>query len=263
MSAEAISIRFSPEVRQVRLHELTGYDERRVTGTNTEAALQLLDAVLVPPPIEGIRLTAEDLVAADRDRLLAALYLRTFGDRIESTLHCTGCTQPFEIHFSLKALATTLDQRSPQPSFAPVTANLFEAAEGWRFRLPTGRDERAAASGSGAIESTLAERCSVSTETTPDADVLQSAMEEVAPLLETELKASCPECGRNHVIHFDIQTYFLSSLLNEKSRLASEIHRLALSYGWSLSDVLSLTRTERRRLVELVDTETTRRRGTR
>ena len=54
--------------------------------------------------------------------------------------------------------------------------------------------------------------------------------------------------------------YLLRSLLNEQGRRIFEIHRLAAAYGWSLDEILSLTRTERRRLVEQVEDEISRRR---
>jgi hypothetical protein len=89
---------------------------------------------------------------------------------------------------------------------------------------------------------------------------LQNALEEVAPLFEFELKATCPECSRVHLVQFDIQTYLLRSLLNEQNRLTSEIHRIAAAYGWSFEEILSLGRTERRRLVGLIENEIGRRR---
>jgi hypothetical protein len=259
-----ISLNFALDGCEVRLRELTGHDERRISGTSTQDAIQLLDAVMLPVVGEGSSLRAEDLVAADRDRVLAALYIQTFGDRIENTLHCEACELPFDIHFSLRALTATLDKRSRNPRFTPIGVNLFEAAGGWRFRLPTGCDERAAAAApSRTAESVLAERCVPDSETRPDIAVLQTALDEVAPLLQFELKAGCPECGRVHLVQFDIQTYLLRSLLNEQLHLFSDIHRIAAAYGWSAEEILSLTRTERRRLVDLVENEASRRRTAR
>jgi hypothetical protein len=264
ISFATISLNFALDGCQVRLRDLTGHDERRVSGTGTEDALELLDAVMLPISGEDSPLRPEDLVAADRDRVLAALYIHTFGDRIESTLHCQACRSPFDAHFSLCELTAALDARPRNPQFVSVGPNMFESAGGWRFRLPTGRDERAAAIAPGrAAETVLAERCVLDTETRPDLALLQTALDEVAPLLEFELKGGCPECGRIHLVQFDIQTYLLRSLLNEQLRLMSEVHRLAAAYSWSPDEILSLTRTERRQLVELVENESSRRRTSR
>jgi len=262
MSTEAISLRFAANGCWVRLRDITGHEERGINGTGTDDALQLLDALLLPVLGEGIPPRADDLVAADRDRLLVALYRQIFGDRIGSTLTCDNCSRPFDIDFSLRDLAITLESRPPNPAFVALNPNLFQAAEGWRFRLPVGRDERAVVALPAAVaESTLLERCCLAeTGAAPDSDRLQAALEEVAPLFEFELKGNCPECGRLHSLQFDIQTFLLSSLLQEKTRLFSEIHRLAKAYGWGLNDVLSLSRIERRRLVEFIENEQSRRR---
>jgi hypothetical protein len=256
----AISLRFGFDGCRVRLRELTGHDERRVRGTSTADALQLLEAVCLAVPGAEPPPCAEDLVAADRDQILAAVYGQTFGDRIESTLRCGGCAEPFDLHFSLRQLAGALNRRPRNAAFVECGANVFESAGGWRFRLPTGRDECAvAATAPEAAEMALAARCSVDAVQPPDLAALQNALEEIAPLFEFELKATCPECNRVHLVQFDIQTYLLRSLLNEQGRLTAEIHRVATAYGWRFEEILALKRTERRRLVGLIESETSRR----
>jgi hypothetical protein len=261
MHSTPISLRFAPSEWRVLLRELTGHDERRVSGTSTQDALELIEAVLVPIPGESASPHAEEFVAADRDCILAELYIRTFGDRIESTLRCKDCGIQFDIDFSLRELTATVEQRSPNRDYASIKPNLFEAVGGWRFRLPTGREECAMAGcDRGTAEAALFEVCVAEAQSQPNIADLQTALEEVAPLLELELSACCPECERIHLVQFDIQTYLLRSLLNEQGRRIFEIHRLAAAYGWSLDEILSLTRTERRRLVEQVEDEISRRR---
>jgi hypothetical protein len=243
------------------VRELTGRDERRVSGTSTKDALDLIEAVLVPSPGESGSLSAEDLVAADRDRILTELYVRAFGDRIESTLCCECCGIRFDIDFSLRELTATVEQRPHNREYESVEPNLFEAVGGWRFRLPNGREECAIAGFDRATaQAALLDVCVAETESRPDITDLQIALEEVAPLLQLELTAFCPDCERTHLVQFDIQTYLLRSLLNEEGRRIHEIHRLAAAYGWSLDEILSLTRSERRKLVELVEDEISRRR---
>jgi hypothetical protein len=259
MHSTAVSLRFAPGGSRVSLREMTGRDERQVAGISTEDALCLIEAVLLPSRDEGASLQAEDLVAADRDRILAQLYLRAFGDRIESTLRCEVCDNQFDIDFSLQKLVATVEQQPPNHDYTPVGANLFEAAGGWRFRIPTGRQERAvAALDRDEAERALFEACLTETGVRPEMTEVQTALDEVAPLLEFELRAACPECQQVHLVPFDIQTYLLRSLLNEQGRRISETHRLAAAYGWSLDEILSLTRTERRKMVELAENEISR-----
>ena len=260
MDSSAIFLRFAPAGRAVALRELTGHDERRVRGIATRDALELIDAVLAPARKEKPPVASADLVAADRDRILAELYRRAFGDRIQATLLCEGCGEPFDIEFSLQDLAAATDNESGPRKYASVGANLFEAPAGWRFRIPTGRDEcEVAAFDPTAAEKALFELCVEESATPPDMAELETALEELAPLIEFDLKASCPGCQQVQLVQFDIQTYLLRSLLNEQSRQAFEIHRLAAAYHWSLDEVLSLTRHERRRLVEMVEHDISRR----
>jgi hypothetical protein len=81
------------------------------------------------------------------------------------------------------------------------------------------------------------------------------ALERIAPLLDVELDATCPECGHVHAVRFDVQRFFLGRLVAERAQRAAEIHRLARGYGWSLSEILSLPRARRRDYVELVERE--------
>lgn len=258
-ATDTVTLRFFSGESRVRLRELTGRDERAVAGTATDDALRLIDALIMAVPGEAAAPNAEDLVASDRDRLLVAVYRRAFGDRIENTLTCTKCRAPYDIDFSLTSLASTLDQG---PSSAPVrkiAENRFETNEGVRFKLPTGRDELALA----ALPASDAEagllRCCAADEKSmfapSDVAALQALLAEVAPLVDLELDARCPECGYTHLVQFDIQTYLLGALIAERSRLAQEVHRVAIAYGWSWDEILSLTRSERRRFVELIDNE--------
>ena len=86
--------------------------------------------------------------------------------------------------------------------------------------------------------------------------VVQEAMATTAPILKKDLTAVCPECATQQNFNFDVQYYLLSALLAERSRLTLEVHCLATAYGWSLSEILGLPRSQRRRLVELVNSQT-------
>ena len=86
-------------------------------------------------------------------------------------------------------------------------------------------------------------------------------LDDLAPIMDIELAASCAECGHVHTVEFDIQSYLLGALLGERRRLMREVHRIAAFYGWSLDEILSLERTERRQLVDLIEDETPRQQG--
>lgn len=257
-SSDPVILRFASGQPRIRLRELTGAEERAVVGTATDDALRLLDTLVEVPPGEPPPPRAADLVASDRDRLLVAVYQGAFGDRIENTLNCARCGNPFDIDFSLGGLTAALTgSTTGSLRVRPLGENRFETTDGLRFRLPTGREERAiAALPAAEAESGLLRHCvGDDSAGSIEAAGLQELLAEVAPLVALDLDARCPECHHAHALQFDIQSYLLGAILGERPRLAQEIHRIAIAYGWSLREILSLRRRERRHFIELIDND--------
>ena len=235
--------------RAVKLRELTGNIERAVSSTSTADAMCLIDSLIVG---ELGRRQAKDLTASDRDRLLAMIYQQAFGDRIESTLTCAVCSQPFDIDFSIEELMTSLFEHRSS-SYQVLEDGRIETSDGISFRLPTGGDELAIVGLSpDDASSTLLERC-IGESPSLEQDAFEELLDEIAPLLDLDLAASCPECGQPHSVEFDIQSYLLGAILGERRQLLSAIHRLASAYQWPLDEILSLTRSERRSLVDMIE----------
>ena len=261
MTAESIPLRFAGAGRMARLRELTGRDEYSVVDASTAKAIALIAALLdegTANDTDPIRAT--DLVAADRDRLLATVYERAFGDRIESTLTCARCGQPFDVDFSLRQLMESINERAATVAPALLQNGRVETADGLRFRLPTGHDELAVAGlPLSEAELSLLQRCAEG-DWPNDQKTFDSLLEQVAPLLDLELVARCAECGHVHKIEFDIQTYVLGAIAAERRRLLAEVHRIAKAYGWPLDSILALTRSDRRFLVDLIENESVRNR---
>jgi hypothetical protein len=233
----------------VWVRELRGVDEERVDGTGTEVALALLDALLVEVPGRAVGPgEASRLSAPDRDRLLAALAARDLGRRVQSTMRCAACAQPFDLDFDLPDLVERVFVAGARPDddgCVPVA--------GGRVRLPTGEDElaaaRAAAEGADA-EAALLARCIV--EGAPALSDVAKALAEVAPILDLELDATCPECAHHQELHFDIQRWVLERLLAERRQRAVETHIIARAYGWPLETIEALPRWRRRMFVSLI-----------
>jgi hypothetical protein len=252
MIAENIPLRFA-RGEVARLRELTGRDEYSVSGADTSSAIDLLTNLL---RLSSENLKATDLVASDRDRLLAAVYKRAFGDQIESTLNCVRCGQPFDIDFSLDRLVQSLSENKHAGEWRELPDGRFETAKGMRFRLPTGSDELAAMGMAPAeAESMFLSRCVETSTQQEERAALEDLLEQVAPLIDLELVARCAECGHVHTVQFDIQTYLLGAIISERRHLLADINCLAATYSWSLDEILSLTRSDRRHLVELIENE--------
>lgn len=243
------------------LREITGVEEQAITGTTTLAAIQLLEKLLVHAHSGSLKCGGVNSLSAwDRDRMLAAVYIRTYGPRVESTIHCLHCREVFDLDFSLQQLLEALKEDSARADVEALDDGTYCFADGLQFRLPTGEDECALMGLSPEdAEQELLYRC------TPDkggdfdirkrAAEIQSAMAAVAPVIDLELDAECQECGQVQKVHFDLQHYLLSALQGERPRLMHEIHALALNYGWSLTEILHLPRSQRRALASLVDAE--------
>ena len=131
-----VAIRYGSRLGWAYLRELRGIDEESVEGTETDVAIALLDRLLLP--VVGAAVApggAGALCAADRDRLLAAIYLRAIGRRIAANARCAACAQPFDLDFDLADLVASLDQAAV---IGWRTADGgFETPDGLRFRLPT------------------------------------------------------------------------------------------------------------------------------
>jgi hypothetical protein len=188
--------------------------------------------------------------------LLAALYVRSYGMRVESMVRCGACDQRFDLDFALDDMLHSMREgtgRVPRDE-----AGFFRLRDGRRFRLPTGADEHAVLQvPAGDRETVLLRRCVV--EGSPDADLesVAEAMREAAPLLDLVVEAHCPECRGTQIVRFDLQHYLLARILDERRLRAWEFHRLARAYSWSRSEILDLSRSQRRLHVELIERDAT------
>lgn len=228
-----------------QLEEIAGYVEREVANATTRSAARMLDRLLRE---EGSVKPGDtlELSVTDRDALLAAVYVRTYGDRIDSTVQCRQCGNRYDMNFSLAEL-----QRAVGLLGEPVPA-VRATAKGIEFRVPTGRDELAVeALGPSAVQE-LRRRIAPAAQDEEMAE-LDAELERAAPALDADLNAQCPECGGQQSFRFNIQQYLLESLVLEQPRLWREVHRIAAAYGWGLESILSLRRSERRRLVDQIE----------
>ena len=262
---QRVRVDFVPGGGWACLRELSGVEEQAVTGTGTLDAIRLLEGVLVETTGSAVTpRSAAALTAADRDRLLAAIYIETYGPRIANTLGCVHCGALFDVAMSLEDLFVYLRPPTPEPPGDQtqwLADGTFRLSNGIRFRLPTGADECAVLGlPVTQAEQVLLQRCVIEGNLAEDGrdtlnEAVQTSMEDLAPVLDLDLDAHCLECDRHQPAHFDMQHYLLSALRQERGQLAREVHRLASAYGWSLSEILSLPRSQRRSLVALIEAE--------
>ena len=246
------------------LRPLNGHDEAFVDGVDAIAATNLVDRLIVEAPGTCVgRGRAWDLALCDRDRLLAAVYRDCFGDRIECVAACSDCGKPFDMAFSLGVLIDGADDASADGVHGPDEDGFFTLVDGARFRLPTANDLCGAMEHSEEdAETALIERCVVDGDIAVDPARLEAAMAAVGPMLVTDLDATCPNCDSKQSVQFDIQSHLLRALAQERRFLTHEIHWIARTYGWSIHDILSLPREDRRSFVSLIESDRGPRRRT-
>jgi len=229
-----------------RLRALNGSDEFLLDSADPRAPHALLRRLVV----EGGDIDA--LTIADYDRLLAAVFEALYGDRVEARTQCAACSEPLEISLSLTALAAA----PPDIEIGlagPDARGTFLMPDGRRIRAPTVGDvERAARSGDVAA---LRHACVVEGDADADAELLDAALEAAAPALTRDVAATCPHCAAAQSVRFDLANFLVASLARERPFLLREMHLLARGYGWSLAEILSLSRDDRRALARLCEAE--------
>jgi len=240
---EAVKLRHLADshAATVALRELRGRDELALEGVDTRAAVALLARLLDECAYDALA-----LAASDRDALLAAVHRQCWGDRIVSTLTCSACATRFDLSFELSVVQRHL--AANDGVWRSDGARVVDD-EGRAFEVPIARDELDAAE--------LAPRAAVALLATRagaggDDERAAAALEAAAPIVDLDLAARCVDCGHEQLAHFDLQSFVLQRLLNERAALLSEIHLLACAYSWSLREILGLARSTRRALVATI-----------
>ncbi len=260
METTYVELRYLPRVRWAALRELRGCDQQLARGADTAVAIRLLDSLLVDAPGPALQPgMAARLPAADRDGLLAAVYLNTYGPRIAGVIACTACGQRFEIDFDLPSLRAALPARA-MANHGELDGHLtYRLDDGRVVRLPTGEDELAVWHMAPADAfPDLLRRCVVEGEWSSDPQAVEAAMQAIAPLLDTELEAHCPECATVNTVAFNIQHFLLEAIAAEQPQLNADVHRIASAYGWDLATILDLPRRDRRAYVALIEGDASR-----
>ena len=83
-------------------------------------------------------------------------------------------------------------------------------------------------------------------------EVLSRAMLEAYPQAEIILRLTCPTCGHEWDLLFDIAEFFWREISAQAQRLLREIDTLARAYGWTEREILSLPAQRRQTYLEML-----------
>jgi hypothetical protein len=189
-----------------------------------------------------------------RNRALAELHCFYFGHALEGWTSCPQCGEKLEFKMDGRALA---EQTQPEQADSIVI-------HGQTFRLPTSRDlalvarERDALADAETSGVRLLRACRVDGEdparmwSEQEIEEAGETMAAADPLAEIVLNFQCPVCRNVCQESLDLPTFLWAELEAVARRLVVEVHTLATAYGWSESDILSLTDSRRRLYLEMV-----------
>ena len=87
------------------------------------------------------------------------------------------------------------------------------------------------------MERAMRTRCVLQQDPQHDDEIVDRAMSLVGPTLDTDLEATCSECGSEQSVPFRIDEFLLAALRRESVSLTREVHELALAYRWSRREI--------------------------
>jgi hypothetical protein len=196
-----------------------------------------------------------DLSVADRQFILLQWRLRHSGHEEWLTTQCPACDALYDFPIDWRVLP--IKPAAPEYPFTTVIIANREIC----FRVPNGRDQEIIAElvrGANAIEDSselslaLARRLIVADSEELKAElsdlleighleVIEAAIEFVAPELADHLTLECPECATEKSVSLDLYR----GLLKPIDYLLDDVHRLASNYHWNEKDILDMP-TQRR-----------------
>lgn len=268
---------------------LSGREEELLAGNHRRESATLVTAILscclrrlgeINPISEEV---TRNLLIGDRQYLLLKLHEVTFGNQIQATISCPwpDCSKRVDIDFltedipikeSEKKGPTYEMELSPEAAFVDCDHKEYRKII---FRLPNGADQEAISPFLSENEAQaltmLLDRCvqsvgplknhgnTLTGRLSPLArKEIESRMVKVAPRVELDLRADCPECGRAFTIPFDPHRYFLGEMRTSINLLYREVHYLAYHYHWSEQEIMQMPREKRRKYIEVLADETER-----
>jgi len=218
-----------------------------------------LSAAISPdatPPAAGYA----DLPLGALGRTLARRREALFGDAVDALTECPRCGTTLELTFGLREVLPPADD--PRPALVTLES------DGVRIdaRLLTSSDLVAVSDSpaSDKARAQLLERSivdarddsgkSLAIRDLPDRLVAELAarMEAVDPGCDVELSLTCATCGHEWEAPFDIGQFLWGELDAAARRLLVDVHDLAVTYGWSEREILSLSADRRAAYLEMV-----------
>jgi hypothetical protein len=233
--------------------ELLDAWERGLAQAPVQRALTLLAAACPETTLDALA----ELAIGQRDACLLRLRERIFGPRLSGLAACPACGDRVELAFDIADIRVT--------SEADPNEQMTLHLDGYevRFRLPNSVDLIAIAGRGDSARDRLFERCLVAAQQNGEVrtaaqlsahlvDAMIARMAQADPLGDIQLAIACPACGHQWQVPFDIVMFFWSEINAWARRIVSEVHTLALAYGWREADILAMSPARRQLYLSMV-----------
>lgn len=185
-----------------------------------------------------------------RNAALSQLRRACFGEKLTGWTACPQCGERLE--FSLDAEKLYSDSRDVVEQFA-IDGRRFRPMNSFDLASVAGEKDELAASlallRACCLDSTDLDKCKFSAD---DMDEIGKQLAEADPLAEILLDLECSECGNSWNEPFDIAAWLWTEIEARAHRLLLDVHTLAAAYGWSESEILSLSEPRRAQYLEMV-----------
>ena len=248
---------FRPLDGRLELAVLELADRERRNGNCPRFVTETL-AVAVES-IEGVAVdegVTSSLCVADRQFLMLRLAALLEGSRLWLSFPCAECTASFDILLDRNSLPV----KGAGAGFPVIQLEVL--GNEVTFRVPNGSDQERIVflSDEDALRKLL-ELCLLAVngaapppdfaDAMTDAEIglIETALEEVSPVLSTRLLVNCPECRTEQVVSFN--PYFLAG--TNRNNFFQEIHALASAYHWSEREILALPKERRALYLRLIE----------
>ncbi len=239
--------------------ELLNIWERCRNGSSLEKALLLLD-------VAGSDGDPEDpalLSIGDRDARLLQLREWIFGSRLLNVSICPQCGQRIEWLTNIDEVRLSSAAKTSAASFS-LQVDTFNI----QFRLPNSYDLKSSSeTGYQSNPKKLLTRCVIDVQNgthngahdyeadnLPDEvlDKLDQQMVLEDPQADIRMALSCPECSHSWETQFDIVSYLWTEIDSWANHILQDVAVLAGTFGWSESQILSLSPLRRQVYLDII-----------
>ena len=203
--------------------------------------------------------TLAELSIGQRDALLLTLREMTFGQSLNCMASCPGCSDQLEL--TLNVADIRVEKKVGSTGELTTIIEKHEV----RFRVPNSKDIASLhdPKNLAASRKEIYDRCILSIckngKKIPFDEMPVNVKEEISDLIakadpqaDVLLDLTCPSCNKKWQVVFDIVSFFWIEITSWAYRIMYEVRNLALAYGWSEDDILSMSPWRRHHYLEMI-----------